>query len=45
MMFIHQMGKDMFPYETEKNKIRFIRSVAVTVMMMIIIKREVKSVN
>jgi hypothetical protein len=31
MIFIHQMGKDMFPYNgREKNKMRLIRSVAVS---------------
>jgi len=43
MMFIHQMGEDMFPYNgIEKIKMRLIRSVAVTVTMMMIINRKEK---
>jgi hypothetical protein len=43
MVFIHQMGKDMFPYNgTEKNKMRLIISFAVTVKMMMIINRKEK---
>ena len=37
------MGKDMFPYNgIEKNSMRLIRSVAVTVRMMTIINRREK---
>jgi len=47
VMFIHQIGKDMFPYiGMEKNKVKLIRTVAVShnnddKKQ----KREVKSVN
>jgi len=41
MMFIHQMGKDMLPYNgREKNKMRLIGSLAATVTMTIINRRE-----
>jgi hypothetical protein len=43
MMFVRQMGKDMFPYnKIEKNKMRLFRSVAVTVTMMMMINRKEK---
>jgi len=43
MMFIHHLGKDMFLYNRiGKNKMRLIRSVAVTVTMMTIINRNEK---